>query len=399
MTDCKLKLGQFLKTQKKRRGLTRVLIIENIQNCFFGKGSMAFMSKSSKEEKDFINKINKLINFTEKDEKYELSGKSGKEKKGKLNPLQRADFSTGARNKYYYDMVIFTQIANPPDHFSFDSHHFLNNPNIFKYFSSQDEGTKFITSKKKLKMSKKKKLYLLPDYALTDGADNYVNGGKVLKGIDFHPELDTSSLFRPNDKLNQNVFINAPRYYNRGYILTKGNDISNNHSAFYNSNKKSTGLSKFLRCNLVNSITVCGMGREEIVYNTLFDSLKSKYFKERILLHDATKPINIDLAKFKKKPKMVEQMRSDDIESNKFLERYKKNGIKILNTNNLFTLVENVDRKVNMNDMGRLGSIESAFEGTEVSVVNNSNINSLFNNRNNRNNRSKKKSRKKESNV
>ena len=49
-----------------------------MQNCFFGKGAMAFMSKSSREEKDLIIKINRLINFVEKDDKYVVAGKSGK---------------------------------------------------------------------------------------------------------------------------------------------------------------------------------------------------------------------------------------------------------------------------------------------------------------------------------
>ena len=40
---------------------------------------------------------------------------------------------------------------------------------------------------------------------------------------------------------------------------------------------------------------------EDHIYNTLIDSLKLDFLEERIVLHDATRPINIDLAKFRKK--------------------------------------------------------------------------------------------------
>ena len=51
METCNLKLGQFIKTHKKREGKTRALIVENMQNCFFDKGAMGFMSQSTAEEK------------------------------------------------------------------------------------------------------------------------------------------------------------------------------------------------------------------------------------------------------------------------------------------------------------------------------------------------------------
>ena len=46
--------------------------------------------------------------------------------------------------------------------------------------------------------------------------------GKQLHGIDFHPDLDVSSLYRPNIQFNNEVFINKPEYHNRGFIITKG---------------------------------------------------------------------------------------------------------------------------------------------------------------------------------
>ena len=390
--SCKFKLGQALKTHKKRKGYTRALIVENMQNCFFSKGAMGFMSKSTKQEKEFVKRINRLINFQEVDEQYLKAGLSGKEVKGKKGPLQsQGEFKTGARKKYFFDMIIFTQIANAPDHFSFASTYYLDNPGLFKTFSSKDEGAAFITSKSKLKKKGKSKIYLLPDYALTDGADTYVDNGENLKGIDFHPDLDTSSLERPNQEFNPNVFINSARYYNRGYIVTKGNDSSNFHSAFYNSNNKSTGLDDFLRCNNVKSLAVCGIGREEQVYNTLADSLKLNFLEERIVLHDATKPINIDLAKFRKKKKLLKAMQSDKIEGNLFLKKYIKQGIKVYNSDNLFTLVNDIEKKANMDKMSRMEALETSFQDTASSPVSFNNLNSLLSS----NNKSKTKKGKK----
>ena len=377
MASCKLKLGQYLKTQKKRSGEVRVLIVENMQNCFFNQGSLAFRSKSTQKEKEFVEKINRLINFVEVDDDYVKAGKSGKEPSKKTR--QSTTFDTGARKKYYFDMVVFTQIANPPDHFSFASSHYLKDPTKFNYFSSNSPGIKYVKSSKKIKTDKKK-LFLLPDYALTDGGDSYLHQGKMVKGIDFHPDLDTSCLQRPNDDLHTNVFINSPRYYNRGYILTKGNDFSNNHSAFLNSDLKSTGLEDFLKCNYVNCMYVCGMGRENQVYQTMMDSLKLNFLKDRFVIHDATEPINIDLSSFKNKAKRFQSMKSDSIEDNPFLEEYRDQGISVLNSQNLFTYFDRLNGKINLNKVGRMESLGSLFQSSQKSSNNVDNaINNIFN--------------------
>jgi hypothetical protein len=157
MSDCKLKLGQMVKTQRIRQGgVSRALIVENIQNCFFSKGALGFTSTSSSEEKEFVQKINRLINLYEDDVKYKNAGLTGEKKEKKpiqniINPLAPPDiYSSGARKKYYYDIIIFTQVANPPDHYSFASHHYLRNED-FGYFTN-DNATKkkfYITKKKK----------------------------------------------------------------------------------------------------------------------------------------------------------------------------------------------------------------------------------------------------------
>ena len=393
METCNLKLGQFIKTHKKREGQTRALIVENMQNCFFDKGAMGFMSQSTGEEKKFVDRINKLINFEESDPEYVKAGLSGKQTtKKRMNFLEKGEFETGSRKKFYFDIIIFTQITNPPDHMSFASTYYLDNPSLFKTFSSRDTGTAFITSKSKLKKPGKKTLYLLPDYALTDGADSYVTQGKTVKGIDFHINLDISSLDRPNQDLDPSVFINVPRYFNRGYIVTKGGSDSNYHSAFFNSNKKTTGLGDFLRCNQVNSIAVCGMGREDQVYHTMLDSLQFDFIKERVVLHDATRPINIDLSKFRKKRKIMADMQKDTIKGNKFLKRYTKRGIKVFNSDNLFLLVDDIDRMTNMNKLPRLLALEKSFEDSGSFPVSFNNLDSLM--RSNNNTKPKKKSQK-----
>ena len=110
------------------------------------------MSKSSKQEKEFVKRINKLINFQEVDEQYRKAGLSGKViKTGEKSFLKKGEFETGARKKYFFDMIIFTHNGNAPDHFSFASTYYLDNPGLFKTFSSKDEGAAFITSKSKLK--------------------------------------------------------------------------------------------------------------------------------------------------------------------------------------------------------------------------------------------------------
>ena len=395
MSDCKLKLGQVIKTQRIREGsVSRALIVENIQNCFFSKGALGFKSKSSGEEKEFVQKINRLMNLSEDDVKYKNAGLTG-EKKDKttlqtvINPLAPADiYSTGARKKYYYDIIIFTQVANPPDHYSFASHHYLRNDR-FGYFTNDNDTKKkyYVTKKKKGgaakkdisenpkekktkkqqgkkqigkeldrkkskkdKKSKKKnkrinKIKLLPDYALTDGSDKRKEGDKTIYGIEFHPLLDLSTLYRPNSSLNQNVFINPPRYYNRGYIISKGKVKEEAYSAFTNSKKSKTGLIEFLRCNGINSVSICGMEREKAIYNTIKDCYKyCDFISELIIIYDATKFIGIDFGKMNKECK--EDVKKDNIAENKFLQHLvKKYDVKTLDTTFLFNYIEKVKTK------------------------------------------------------
>lgn len=366
MVQCNLKMGQKFKTHKKKEETIRALIVENMQNCFFSNGSMAFMSQNLTQEKEFVEKINKLINFTVKDENYILAGKSG---------LKKNVFDTGSRKKYFYDIIIFTQTIKSPNHLSFASTHFLNNPTKYSYFSDEKKKNIFIKSKK-IKM--KEKQFLLPDHALTDGSDTYISGGKELKGIDFHPDLDISSLERPNQNFSESVFINSPRYYNRGYILTKGNAFCNDHSAFYNSDKSVTGLRKFLLCNGVNNITICGMGREEQIYNTLVDSLKIREIRDIHLLYDCTRPINIDVVRYKRNPEILDDMLSDEFEGNKFLQEFEDRDIKIYDSTMLLSSIKNIEQKNPKKKLSRLEQFGLAFGSDNVFKKDKPELNNLF---------------------
>ena len=382
MSNCKLKLGQMVKTQRIREGgVSRALIVENIQNCFFSKGALGFTSSSSSEEKEFVQKINRLINLSEDDVKYKNAGLTGQKKDKKpiqnvINPLSPPDiYASGARKKYYYDVIIFTQVANPPDHYSFASHHYLRDQD-FGHFTNDNETKKkyYITKKSKkggAKKTKKKdkkgkkdekgkkgikvkkvkknkrinKLKLLPDYALTDGEDRRKEGDKIIYGIEFHPLLDLSCLYRPNSDLNPNVFINPTKYYNRGYIISKGKIKEEAYSAFSNSKKSKTGLEDFLRCNGVTSVSVCGMEREKAVFNTIKDCYRMcDFVTEIIIIYDVTRFLGIDFGKMNKACKV--DVKKDEIGNNRFLQLLKKKyQVKELDTIYLFNYMEKLNTK------------------------------------------------------
>ena len=75
-------------------------------------------------------------------------------------------------------MIIFTQEANPPDHWTFASHHYLRDANTY-YFTGSNKGKKKKkTYKCQGKKCRRKTKVLLPEHALTDGSDTYEATGK-----------------------------------------------------------------------------------------------------------------------------------------------------------------------------------------------------------------------------
>lgn len=323
-----------MKSQKvsKKNDKIRCLIIEDMQNCFFRKGAMAFKNKVSGDL--ILRKINTLINLTEKkDKKYEKAGKSGE---------SGAELETGARQKFYYDIIIYTMTSNPPDHWSFASHHYLRSSKKYKAFT--EKKTKKLrntyippeTSKRN-----NKERYLLPNHALTDGTNSYKIGDGNMLGIDFHNLLDIKPLFRPLEKISKRAVINKPMYDNRGFVIIKGGNVIGPHSAFFNTKNKDTGLGDFLKKNKVSSISVCGMGRETSVYDTLIDSNKFGFIKERIIIYDATLPLGIDKLKIKNVSK---DYNKDKIKGNKWLKELKeKHNVNSIDTLFLFEDTESAE--------------------------------------------------------
>ena len=116
------------------------------------------------------------------------------------------------------------------------------------------------------------------------------------------------------------------------------------------------------------------MGREEQIHNTIIDSLKIRSIKEIMLVYDATKPINIDLTKFKNKPKMLAEMRKDNIEDNEFVSNYINKGVKVIDSINMFSSIKNLEKLVNQNKISVIDRLDSMFENSYGSVVTNSNL-------------------------
>lgn len=364
----KCKLGQKVNTHVVDRDAKRVLIIENAQNCFFKGGAMGFMSKGKKDEEDLIKKINYLINLEEKSIKYKNAGLSGKKtKKGLLSKIIKNDnslFETNARKKYYYDIVVFSCTTNPPDHFIFASHHNLRNPDQYKLYveTSKKKENSYLGSNK---FEGEDKIILLPDHALTDGSDFHMVGNKKLLGIDFHPDLDLSSLYRPFSDKHKTVFLNKQHYHNRGFIIHKGTTKKGCRSAFLNSDMKTTGLSKFLKCNGVEDVTVCGMGKEQSIYLTLIDSLKYKNIKIRTLLSDASRNLGIELPPDlfpKNVKKELEKKEEKDVGESEFYKFLEKKNINSINTDILIDLTKSDDVFSKQQKMGDLKKSISSFE-------------------------------------
>jgi nicotinamidase-related amidase len=355
----KIKIQKVIFPEERKR----VLIVENPQNCFFTGGSMGFIKKL--EEKRLVEYINKLINLQTVDYRYINSAQSGMLlESDKLQKLlgenKKGVKSSGSRIKNFFDFIIFTQVCNSPDHWTFSSHHYLRNTN-YKYFTEINEEKKsyFKCDSKKGKDKCKGEYFLLPDHALTDGSDSFVLNGKEVHGIDFHQDLDTSSLFRPNLQYSKDVFINEPYYHNRGFIVSKGSINKSPYSAFKNTLQEGTCLSDFLKKNKVNSLYVCGIGRENTIKRTLLDSLNFKFIKERVLVYNATMPI------------LVEPINEDDedvkmvLSENSWTEKLYQKGIITKNAEEVFDIDDVIETKYDKSKVSEgVNSMVSVFKNS-----------------------------------
>jgi len=341
----------------------RVLIVENPQNCFFTGGSMGFIKKL--EEKRLIEYINKLINLQTLDPKYVNSSQSGMlMERGKLEKMlgdnKKGVKSSGARMKHFFDYIIFTQVCNTPDHWTFSSHHYLRDLK-YKYFTEINEERKsyFKCDSKKGKDKCKGDYFLLPDHALTDGSDKFVLNGKEVHGIDFHQDLDTSSLFRPNSQYSKGIFINEPEYHNRGFVVSKGSVNKSPYSAFKNTLNDDICLADFLKKNGVNSMYVCGIGRENTIKRTLLDSLNFRFIMERVLVYNATMPILVEpITEEDEEVKMV-------LSENSWSERLQQKGIIVQNAEEVFNIEDVIETKYDKSKVSEgVNSMVSVFKNS-----------------------------------
>ena len=356
--SCKLKTGQKINFQKVLnvdKPKRKALIIENVQNCFFLGGSMGFRS-NEKDEKDLINKINYLINLEEQnDPQYKKAGLSGKKSKKMLAGLSgESDYSTGSRKKYYYDFIIFSCVANVPDSYKFASHHFLRDPTSYKTYVSPATKMKKIYTlppPDDKNMKGLDKIILTPDHALTDGSDTKKIGNKNIRGIEIHKDIDINCLYRPFSDIHQSAFINKSFYNNRGFILNKGTQNSLAFSSFKNSNNKNTGLKKFLKCNKVNEITICGIGKENYILDTLKHSQEIKDLDKRFVVLDACKTIGLEIDK-----KIITKKIKKDINSKDYSDK----------DNNYYKLLNKLDGEIVTTEaLMYLTDTEDIFEKTK----------------------------------
>jgi nicotinamidase-related amidase len=313
------------------RGRKTALIVVNVQNCFFRGGGMAmFPSGKLKEdvenEKNLIRKINNLISLHEEDQDYFNAGLGGSpvmtgSVEVKTDPstgmkLLDGSYPTGSRKKYFFDHIIYTQTAYPPDHFSFASHHYLRekkqklkdmmemdsigvkdamekltDDQLDKYYWSF-VNTNF-ENKGMSQFNPETNTKLWADHALTDGSDVIIENQRCYRGIDFHPRLNLGPLYCPNQNLNPQVYITKPIFDGRGKVLWLGaNDQSTPRSAFINNNNESTGLVEYLTSKNVEELYIVGVFRDTMVELTAVDAVANG-FQSVNIIYDATLPFNV----------------------------------------------------------------------------------------------------------
>ncbi len=313
------------------RGRKTALLVVNVQNCFFSGGAMAMFTSGKhtedvENEKNLIRKINNLISLYEEDQDYFNAGLGGSPvMKGaievKTDPstgMKYLDGSyyTGARKKYFFDHIIYTQTAYPPDHSSFASHHYLREKKQklkdmmeMESISLKDAMEKLtddqldnyywsfvntnFENKGMTQFNKETNTKLWSDHALTDGNDVIIENKKCFRGIDFHPKLNLAPLYCPNPNINPQVYINPPTFDGRGKIIwLGGDDQSTPRSAFMNNLNESTGLLEYLNSKNIEELYIVGMFRDMMVELTAVDAV-SNGFNVVNLIYDATLSLNV----------------------------------------------------------------------------------------------------------
>ena len=216
------------------------------------------------------------------------------------------------------------------------------------------------------------KIILTPDHAITDGSDI---GSNNVKGIEIHQDIDISCLYRPFSDIHSSAFINKSFYNNRGFILNKGTQDSIPFSSFKNSNDKSTGLKKFLECNKVNEITICGIGKDYIL-ETLNHSRDIKTLKNRFIVLDACKTVGLEIDSKLINKKVKKDINSKDYNdrNNNYYKLLKKFNGEIVTTEVLVLLTDSENsfqksKSPNLKD--RISGFEGLFKTTKRIEMNN----------------------------
>jgi nicotinamidase-related amidase len=309
----------------------KALIIVNVQNCFFKGGSMSMISSGDvkqdvADEINLIRRINNLISLQEKDADYFKAGLAGSPiLNGSIfettdpntgNKHLKGTYVSGARKKYFFDHIIYTQNAYPPDSKAFASHHFLRekkgklktlmeqerisleeaNQQIHddtldkKYWSFVDSS---FVNRGMLQYDSTNNTKLWPDHALIDGSDVIIEGNRCFRGVDLHPKLNLSPLYRPNQNIDSSTYIKKPELDSRGRIMwLQADEKSLPNSAFFNSNNESTGLDTFLKEKGVMDVYVVGLFRDIMVEATSIDAVKAGFTNVK-MVYDTTLPFNI----------------------------------------------------------------------------------------------------------
>ena len=309
----------------------KALFVVNAQNCFFKGGAMSMVSSGDvkqdvTDEINLIRRINNLISLQEKDADYFKAGLAGSpilngsisetQDPNTGNPHLKGTYNSGTRKKYFFDHIIYSQNAYPPDSKAFASHHFLREKKgkmkdlMAQENVSVEEAAKqiqddtldktywsfvdsFFVNRGMLQYNTETKSKLWADHALIDGSDVIIEGNRCFRGIDLHPKLNLAPLYRPNQNIDSSTYIKRPELDSRGRIMwLQANDTSLPNSSFFDNNNQPTGLEQFLTDKGVVDVYVVGLFRDIMVEATAVDAVKAG-FKSVKLVYDVTLPFNI----------------------------------------------------------------------------------------------------------
>ena len=96
------------------------------------------------------------------------------------------------------------------------------------------------------------------------------------------------------------------------------------------------------------------------------------------MLYDYTRPINIDVVRYKRNPEILDDMLSDEFEGNKFLQEFEDRDIKIYDSTMLLSSIKNIEQKTPKKKLSRLEQFGLAFGSDNVFKKDKPELNNLF---------------------